>query len=415
MKYSKLIILTLIVLSVTGCSLVNTLRIRNENDDIRPIWKNGQVKAELATHYIGVKPYVEISINGVDGFKFLIDTGASFSILMDTDKVKRLGLKPGYELELHGWGDEQHSPAHQTFADKVELADVSFTEVTFAYLPLSTSRYYLKREELIFDGVLGHDILHHFSWTFDKQANQISISKQPYQLIGEEVEIPFDISFSKLGIVGEIDFGDGQLVTQEVVIDTGSRHYLKVNAAFINNENIKLPKTKITAADFGLSGQTVHQRFTLPNLKFSSMNFKNVKTNVIGSIDDDEDEFWVIGSALLNQSISVIDYHSNKMYLLPYQNKVFRSQYNLIGLELRKLQTGDFIVRYIFPQLVASKYDIKKGDEITKIDGQPAKDVSLEQWLAISNRAGNHEICRTRLVEQCFAILSNEIEGYSVK
>jgi len=307
-KNSSILIIILSVITLSGCGLVNTLRIRNANDDIAPVWKEKQ-SAILKTDYIGMKPYVEVAINDTKGFKFLIDTGASFSILMDTAKVKQLKLKQGYQLQLHGWGDEEHSPAYQTEADKLSLAGVNFSDVTFAYLPLSSSKYYLQADELIFDGVLGHDVLHHFSWKFDKKNNQISITKKPYQLTGDEISLPFDVSLSKLVINSEIDFGESQVISQELKIDTGSRHYLKVNAAYINNEKIKLPEPQLTAADFGLSGQTIHQRVTLPNFKLGDLNLTDVKTNVIGNVDDDDDEYWIVGSALLNQFVTVIDYH----------------------------------------------------------------------------------------------------------
>jgi len=408
-----MLIIVFSIICLTGCGLVNTLRIRNANDDIHPMWEGKQFTV-LKTHYIGVKPYVEVAINGIDGFKFLIDTGASFSILMDTAKVKQLELKEGYQLQLHGWGDEEYSPAYQTEAKKLSLAGVDFNDVTFAYLPLSSSNYYLHHDELIFDGVLGHDVLHHFSWKFDKKNNQISISKKPYQLAGDEISLAFDVSLSKLVINSQIDFGQNQIVPQELIIDTGSRHYLKVNAAFINNESIKLPEPQITAADFGLSGQTIHQRVTLPNLILGDLSLTDVKTNVIGNLDDDEDEYWIIGSALLNQFVTVIDYHSSMLHIIPYSGVSYRSHYNLLGLELRKLNSGDFIVRYTFPQMVASNFDFKKGDIINQIDGIPSKDISLEQWLSISDSAGNHEICRTRKTQKCFKMESKHILGYSI-
>ncbi len=410
-NYNMLIIIFSII-SLSGCSFVNTLRIRNANDDIVPVWKEKQT-ALLKTYYIGVKPYVEVAINGVKGFKFLIDTGASFSILMDTTKVKQLKLKEGYQLQLHGWGDEEYSPAYQTEADKLSLAGVDFNDVTFAFLPLSSSKYYLHADELIFDGVLGHDVLHHFSWKFDKKNNQISIIKKPYQLTGNEISLPFDVSLSKLTINSEIDFGERQVVSQELTIDTGSRHYLKVNAAFINNEKIMLPEPQLTAADFGLSGQTIHQRVTLPILKLGNLSLTDVKTNVIGNLDDD-DEYWVVGSALLNQFVTVIDYHASMLHIIPYVGLSYKSLYNLLGLELRKLNNGNFIVRYIFPQMIASNFDFKKGDIINQIDGKPSKDISLEQWLNISNNVGRHEICRIRKAEACFSMESKHIQGYSI-
>jgi predicted aspartyl protease len=415
MKVQNIIVVIALLFCLVGCSLVNTIRIRNANDEIKPTWKNEQTKSELKTHYIGMRPYVEVALNGVDGFKFLIDTGASFSLLFDSEKVKKLNLKEGYQLQMHGWGDDGYSPAYQTSAESLSLANVSFSDVEFAYLPLSTSQYFLVSDELIFDGVIGHDVLHHFSWVFDKKANQISISKNPYELTGQEISIPFDVSLSKLTIDSKIDFGQGQKINRELVIDTGSRHYLKVNTAFLKENNIKLPETQITAADFGLSGQSIHPRVTLPNLQLAGLSLPNVKTNVIGNSDDDEDDYWIVGSALLNQSISVIDYHSSVLHLIPYEGSTFKSLYNLLGLELRKLKTGNFIVRYVFPQMATSTLDFKKGDIISKIDDQLAESISLEQWLNISNNAGSHQICRIRDSEKCFIVLSSEIKGYSIE
>ncbi len=394
--------------------MVNTFRIRNANDDITPVWHKAESQTKLVTHYVGMKPYVEVSVNGVGGFRFLIDTGASFSILNDSEKVKQLNLKQGYPLQFHGWGDEEHSPGYQVKTKQISLAGIEFDDVSFAYLPLSTSNYFIHSGELTFDGVLGHDVLRHFSWTFNKKTKQISIANKPYKLTGEEISIPFEVSFSKLVINSEIDFGHDQQVTQELMIDTGSRHYLKVNAAFIHNEKIKIPEPQITAADFGLSGQTIHQRVTLPNLKIGHLNISNVKANIIGSVDGDEDEFWIVGSALLNQYISVIDYHSSMLHLIPYHDSSFESLYNLLGLELRKLSEGSFIIRYVFPQMAANDFDFKKGDLISKIDGKLAQSISQKQWLNISNRVGIHTICRIRKTEKCFALESRHIQGYSL-
>jgi predicted aspartyl protease len=412
-NYTQVFIVTLSLLSLTGCGFANMIRIRNANDNIVPLWRDNQTQTDLITHYVGVKPYVEVSINGIDGFKFLIDTGATFSILEDSNKVKMLNLEKGYSLPIHGWGDEGASTGYQTKAQTVSLNGVDFHDVTFAYIPLSDTKYFLDQEELIYDGVLGHDFLHHFSWTFDKQQNKISINTEPYVETGEETTIPFDTFLSKLNIESEIDFGQNQIVKQGLTIDTGSRYFVKVDAAYVYNEDIDLPSPQITAADFGLSGQTIHPRVTVPKVRLGDLEFTNVKTNVIGNIDGDGDDWWVVGSALLSQFKTIIDYHSSKIHIIPYEDSTYKSAYNLLGLELRPLQNGHFIVRYVFPQMASHSFDIEKGDIISKIDGKSTKEISLEKWLSISDQASNYSICRIREQEKCFTIESKEIEGYS--
>jgi len=413
MSLKKLLLLVTLCSLLSGCNVTNLLRMRYANDHLIAEWPTNQTQVKLRSTYVGEKPYVYASINGIDGFKFMIDTGASMTYLLDTTKVKALNLSQGYTLSIGGWGDEEDTPIFQTEVDKLTLSGVNFTGVNLAYIPVSKSKYFLRPDEATFDGVLGHDILHHFSWSFDKRANRINISSQAYQANGSEISIEFDTFLSKISIEGRMNFGDSQIVPQELIIDTGSRHYLKVNAAFVINNEINLPGRSITAVDFGLSGRTIHQRVTIPELKLGTLKIANIKANLIGNKDDDEDENWVIGSALINQFISIIDYHSGNLHLITYSDAPFRTRYNLLGLELRKIQSGDFVVRYVFPDMASAKFDIKEGDTISSINAQPSTSISQGQWLDITSTEDQHQICRKRNKEKCFTITSREIPGYS--
>ena len=421
MKKTQALIITLSLLSLVGCSFANIIRIRNANDDITPTWKDNKTKTDLIAHYIGVKPFVEVSINGIDGFIFLIDTGATFSVLEDSNKVKMLNLEKGYSLPVGGFGDEGASQAYQTKANTVSLngvdSSVEFNDVTFAYIPLSGTKYYLDQEEIIIDGVLGHDFLHHFSWVFDNKNNEITINTKSYNGLDKNKDnvttLPFDTFLSKIKVETEIDFGQGQITKQALIIDTGSRYDVKVDAAYIYNENIMLPTPQVTSADFGLSGQTIHPRVTIPNVRLGDLTLSNVKTNIIGDIDGDGDDWWILGNGLLSQFKTVIDYHSSKIHIIPYEDSTYKSAYNLLGLELRNLQNGRFIVRYVYPQMASQAFDIKKGDIISQIDGKPTENISLGEWLSISAKVGSYSVCRVRQQEICFAIVSREIVGYS--
>ncbi|WP_185964595.1 aspartyl protease family protein [Aliikangiella marina] len=400
------------ILTTTGCGIINSIKLRNSNDHLKPLWPTGIQTVGIETHYLGEKPYIDVTLNGVDGFKFLVDTGASVTIVMDTPKINALGLTRGYDLAMAGWGEEEKSPAYQTQVDTLSLSGIGFTNVNLAFLPTSTTKYFLDPSEAIYDGVIGHDIMHHFSWLFDKKANRIAISQTPHTPSDEAIEIPFDTFFSKIDIEGKIDFGNGQTISHKIIIDTGSRHYLKVASALIDNEGIVLPGKPITAADFGLSGRDVHQRVTLPSLSLGELKLTNIKTNLIGG--DFEDDFSVIGSALLNQFVSVIDYHREKLYLIPYSDQPFKTKYNLLGLELRKLVSGNFIVRFVFPDMVTAHQDFQEGDLITSINGKPSQQISLADWLNLSASPDTYTICRLRQQELCVTLTSGQIEGYSI-
>ncbi|KZN61780.1 hypothetical protein N473_21990 [Pseudoalteromonas luteoviolacea CPMOR-1] len=404
----KLIILLLGTMVLSGCSVANYIRLKYENDDLEPSWQAGKSYSQLPAD-ISAKPYVYMTINGVSGFKMMIDTGASISLLQDTSKVKALGLKEGYPLELGGWGDGENSRAYQTQVSQIKLGDVSFDEVSFAYMPLSQTDYFLRPDEAVFDGVLGHDILKHFTWYIDAQKGNITISKLPYQPTPDDVTIPMRVFLSKLYFDSDVDLGNNQMISQEIVLDTGSRHYFKLNNYYVRDAGLEFKGRTVTGSDFGLSGQTVHQRGTVPQVKIGDLTLTNVKTNFI---EGDDDGKSVLGSSVLAHFSYVIDYSNLTLHLKPYQSVKFTARYNLLGLELRKLTNGAFVVRYVMPDMAAFGSGIKVGDEVVSFNGINAKQLSQTDWIALSSTVGEHTLCITRN-DTCYQLNAQHIAGYS--
>ncbi|MDO6695426.1 aspartyl protease family protein [Aliiglaciecola sp. 3_MG-2023] len=411
MKYHINIIILLVVfgLLLSGCSLVNSLRMMHANDDIEPNWPSPKNDQVLPAIYIGEKPYVRLLVNDSTELLFLIDTGASFSMVFDTPKGKSLLTKKGFELKIAGWGEGQDTQAYQSELASLHIGEVEFENVKVAYIPISLSPYYLREDEAIFDGVLGHDILRHFAWTLDKQKALITASAEPQTVHKGDDAMPISVSFSKLSIDATVEFNQSTKLQREVLIDTGSRHYFKMSAAFPIENDIALPTKKIMAADFGMSGMTEHQRVTIPAIHFQSLQINGVKTNLIPS--DDEDDWWVIGSALMNQFITVIDYHNHQFIMRAYPQHVFASRYNLAGVELRKLQNGNFVVRYVTAGLPAEVSGLQAGDEIISINQIPAIQISEQQWIELNATPGSRQMCvRNR---DCISYVSQHILGYS--
>ena len=365
-------------------------------------------RVKLKSVFLGEKPYVYANVNGEE-LLFLLDTGARFLILLDTPKVKKLGLPRGFDLALGGWGEQQDSQAFQTDIDRVSLGDVHFDDMKAALIPISKSPYYLREDEAVYDGVIGHDMMKHFVWELDASSNAIHISQNQYQPETNAQAFDMDVFFSKISIEADLAFNQDYSTKSEFIIDTGSRHYLKLSAAYPENHDIDIESTRVRAADFGLSGKVEHDRVVLPSLTLGDIKIDNVKVNLIPG---DEDDWWVLGNALMNQFKTVIDYPNETFYLVP--QKTFVTDHNLFGLELRKIRSGEFVVRHVFPELPASQLDIKVGDLVTAIDGKPAADISLSQYNDIASTVGEHPLCIERQ-NQCFDIEAKPIRGYSAR
>lgn len=398
--------ITFILLS--GCDTLNSLRMMGINSGVEPVVSN-EKSVELNARFIGDKPYLHARVNGEE-LLFLVDTGARFLMLFDTKKVKGMGLPKGFNLALTGWGEEEDTKAFQTEIDTFDLGGVKFSGLKAAYIPVSSSPYFLREDEVYIDGVIGHDMMEHFVWEFDKANNRIAVSLERYHPSADAQSFKLDSFLGKKSIVGDLTFNENHRAEGEFIIDTGSRHYLKISSQYPANHHIKIGRTTVTAADFGLSGKVEHQRVTLPELKLGKLKLKNVKTNLIPSKDEDEDDFWVIGNALLNQFKTVIDYPNEKMYLQPMQP--FKVRYNLLGLELRKIHSGEFVIRYVSPDFAVSRFDFREGDLVTELAGRPATDLSMSDMLNLSAVTGIKTVCIQR-DELCFEVPVQHVKGYS--
>ncbi|WP_119860414.1 aspartyl protease family protein [Pseudoalteromonas sp. MSK9-3] len=403
-----LIVITALIM-MSGCNIINIFKLRSANDDVVPNWHSQFNQFDIKTDYIGEKTFIYGSINGVDNFKFLIDTGASFTILLDSPKVRALTLPKGYELQLGGWGDEEDSQSHQITMDSLKFGDLEVRQFHGAFIKTSKTRYFDRPDELIFDGVIGHDLLRHFSWTFNKKANQVSVSKHPFTPSKNTYAIPFDIFMSKLYVEGKVDFGDQHTTQQDIIIDTGSRHYLKLSAQYLENHKIPLPPAYVTGADIGLSGKTEHKRVSLPSVSFGKLTLPHIKTNLIENAD--EDDYWVIGNGIFNQFETTVDYFSKTLYLTPISNHKMTIRYNLMGLEVRKLLSGEFLVRYVMPNLPGEGAGIKAGDVITHLNTIPTKKISKDEWLTYSTHPATYTLCLEN--KACVELTSQHIPGYS--
>lgn len=377
------------------------------NSNVEPVFSS-QSRVKLDALYAGEKPYIYATVNG-QKLLFLLDTGARFLILMDTPKVQQMNLPRGFDLALSGWGQEGNSQAYQTEVERIDLGGVAFEGMKAAMIPVSQTHYYLREDEAIYDGVIGHDMMRHFAWELDANTNTIYLSADSYQPENNAQMLAMDNFMSKVSVTGTLSFNDDVAVTESFIIDTGSRHYVKLSAAYPEANNINITSRRVRAADFGLSGKVEHDRVTLPKLTLGDISLENVKVNLIPS--DDEDDWWILGNALMNQFKTVVDYTNDTFYLVP--QKPYITDYNLLGLELRKIRSGDFVVRYIFPDLPSSRLDIEVGDIITQIDGKSSKLISLNEYNDIASVAGERELCISQGA-QCFSITSQQLEGYSV-
>ncbi|KTF16034.1 hypothetical protein [Pseudoalteromonas sp. H105] len=74
-------LLLILLIGMSGCDLVNVMRMKYANDDVIPVWNGKDNQKELKLEFIGDKPYIRARNNNQKELLLLIDTGASFTAL----------------------------------------------------------------------------------------------------------------------------------------------------------------------------------------------------------------------------------------------------------------------------------------------------------------------------------------------
>ena len=133
-KLSLIIVISAFLLN--GCGIVNKVRLMHANNDVYANWQTEHHNTKPKSEFIYAKPYIYVSLNGVDKFKMLIDSGSSISMLFDTSLVKQLQLTQGYELKIGGYGGHDHSRAYQTEVTSLTIGELSFNNVSFGFIPV---------------------------------------------------------------------------------------------------------------------------------------------------------------------------------------------------------------------------------------------------------------------------------------
>lgn len=141
------------------------------------------------------------------------------------------------------------------------------------------------------------------------------------------------------------------------------------------------------------------------------MTLNSVKSNIIYA--EDEDDFSVVGSALMNQFITMIDYQNDVMVNRPYPNISFTNHYNLAGLDLRKLRNDLLLVRHVFPGLITDNSGFAAGNVVTSINGISTEDITKKDWLEMAAQPATFNFCFES--KPCTSITTHHIIGYSTE
>ena len=344
----------------------------------------GKSEVVLPFQYIGGYILIDVYFHNIIPLKFILDTGASNTILFDRYYPEIFG--ENYSDTLHVVGSDIGSGIEGYIVRNGSFKIKDSKTLIRDYIVLSHD--YVNLEERIgvkIDGILGSEFFKRLTLEIDYQRKKLRIhNPDKFKPHKKDVAINTQIINGKPYIPTSINIGAKEIPIN-LLLDTGASVSLIINSD--SDSLITLPKGSIPGyLGSGLSGDIMGHIGLISLLNLGPIRMQNLFTrfqNISDSTSIDVVRNGLIGNVLLSKFNMTIDYIKGKVYLKP--NKYFKKKIEVdksglvlhaIGHELRK-----YIVHYVYPDSPAAQAGLVKGDIITKVGRCKTKNHRLEEII----------------------------------
>lgn len=315
---SHLLHFWLIVLSLSACSRLDNLDVVIEPEVLdTPIILTLEDDPRF--------PVVSVAINGEAGFRFVLDTGATVSVIFMHEKAQDLGLEGIGSVGIGGSGDGEN-PKGQIVSDvDLSLGDLHFRDMSFLTLPASVSDNLHRGKEYPIDGVIGYDLFSRYSVTIDARADQVLILEARSYQVSDNAEIlPLHTNGATAISGGRSAFVDARLAlgpseSQDrfnLHLDTGSS--LPLSLIPDSHRSIEKPANAWLMNTVGINGIAPVVRRPFGALLVSDRRLEGFSTAFAPRGRSTKGRHGRIGHGMLKRFVYTVDYVGERLILEPH-------------------------------------------------------------------------------------------------
>jgi len=344
-----------------------------------------QQSYEVPFTYEGYLIVVEGKVNDQPA-RLILDTGAGAG-LYTPKSAEKLQLKSMGQT-LVGGGGEKLVPAKITNA-KIEIGGAIQTQQLGVILDLPSGS---KGE---FDGIVGYPFLRNYVVQIDYATKKVRfIEPKDFSPDPKAQLLPMNLRMNIPEIPGKIDGIVGALR-----VDTGYSGTLTFTSPTVSKNALdkKYPKRVETVLGKGLGGVTIGEVTRIGVLEMGGIKVPKVVTGLSrdksGALAD-TGTIALLGGEVLSRFTVTLDYPGKRFFLA--KNADFNQPFVFSRVGFSGTFEGDgYEVLTITPGGPAEKAGLKKGDVLTVLDGQPAKDLGLSGSREIFRRAPGTKVQAT--------------------
>jgi hypothetical protein len=357
--------------------------------------------------------FVQVSINGSRPHWFVLDTGATLSVI-NAERVTTFGLRPSVGGRVNVDGGTV--PFQRVAGVSLRLASVETRVPSLMVISLSPLEPHAGRTV---DGLLGSDFLSQFITQIDYEDRRIYLHNpqaDPYSRSDEPISFTWDDHTPY--IRAKVGMPDGRSIEGRFQIDTGAVRSLDLNRPFVQkNVNPSPPNTIEPVSSSSLGGEVSQRIGRVSSLQVGPWSspqpitrFSSDETGSGARADYD----GTIGAGFLRRFVVTIDYPRRQLILKPNARFSDPDEYDMSGLSV-VASPPDFTIFRIAKSVLGTPgaaAGLRRGDVILAIDGRPAREFLLNEIEQMMKRAGavynfrirrgrktsNHKIILRRLI-----------------
>jgi hypothetical protein len=335
----------------------------------------GQTSFKVPFRLIDNRVFVEVKVNGQGPFHFILDTGASGTIMRPA--AQRLGLKIVNESQQRGVG-EKTVASGETHLNELQIGDAHFYDLDIGVLSDDDSAEVFGTQPL--DGIIGLEVFQELVAKHDYIHKELTFTlPEKFNYRGSGSVVPFERPRQIPVIEAELDGVRGKFG-----VDTGARSAMLLYGPWTDSNHLRQkynPKLE-GVTGWGIGGPVRSQLARAQSLKFGETSVQDIVIRLSlqkSGLTTSSSMAGLIGPGVLSQFDVTFDYARKRIIFEKNSEYGRHDSWERAGMWLG--QEGDhFHVVDVIAGSPAAQAGIKTGDVVTSIDGEKASSYFLPDF-----------------------------------